>query len=157
MCCHIFKTWRNIQNKNLIKLLIFIPTCSSMDVLKPGQIGGNCLLHKARLEENLIYMAPLQSWAPELRNFVALNNTESLSDVSSRQCDVNIDKPTFVMKIDAAVNYYHHFCDFFNLYASLHINSTHPDMFSRDVHILIWENRAYQVCEAEAKIICSYL
>jgi protein O-GlcNAc transferase len=49
------------------------------------------------------------------------------------------------MKIDASVNYYHHFCDFFNLYASLHINSTDAGMFSRDVHILVWENRVYQV------------
>ena len=117
----------------------------SMDVLKSGQIGGKCLLHKARLDDNMQYIAPLQSWAPELRNFVALNVTNPLSDASSEQCDVYINKPTFIMKIDAAVNYYHHFCDFFNLYASLHINSTHPDMFSRDVHVLIWENRAYQV------------
>jgi protein O-GlcNAc transferase len=44
-----------------------------MDVLKPGQIGGNCLLHKARLDDNMQYIAPLQSWAPELRNFVDFN------------------------------------------------------------------------------------
>ena len=116
-----------------------------MDVLKPGQIGGNCLLHKARLDENMQYVAPLQSWAPELRNFVELS-PDHLSD-----CDVLMDKPTFFMKIDASVNYYHHFCDFLNLYASLHINSTHSDMFSKDVRILIWENRPYQV---SAKVYC---
>lgn len=38
---------------------------------------------------------------------------------------------------------YHHFCDFFNLYASLHVNSTHPSTFSRDNHILIWETFTY--------------
>ena len=114
-----------------------------MDVLKPGQIGGQCLLHKSRLDENMQFIAPLQSWAPELRNFV--NVTDHLSDASSPQCDVFVEKPTFLMKIDASVNYYHHFCDFFNLYASLHINSTDANMFSRDVHILVWENRVYQV------------
>ena len=62
----------------------------SMDVLKPGQIGGNCLLHKARLDENMQYVAPLQSWAPELRNFVELS-PDHLSD-----CDVLMDKPTFL-------------------------------------------------------------
>lgn len=39
---------------------------------------------------------------------------------------------------------YHHFCDFFNLYASLHLNSTQPDAFSTDVHILIWESYTYR-------------
>lgn len=38
---------------------------------------------------------------------------------------------------------YHHFCDFFNLYASLHINSTAPNAFTTDVHILIWETFTY--------------
>lgn len=39
---------------------------------------------------------------------------------------------------------YHHFCDFLNLYASLHLNSTHPGAFSTDVHILIWESYTYR-------------
>ena len=38
---------------------------------------------------------------------------------------------------------YHHFCDFFNLYASLHVNSSHQSTFSTDVHILIWETYSY--------------
>lgn len=39
---------------------------------------------------------------------------------------------------------YHHFCDFFNLYASLHLNMTHQKAFSRDNHIIIWETYEYQ-------------
>ena len=39
-------------------------------------------------------------------------------------CDVTFDEPVLVMKVDATVNMYHHFCDFFNLYASLHLNAT---------------------------------
>lgn len=38
---------------------------------------------------------------------------------------------------------YHHFCDFFNLYAAQHLNASHPEMFTRDVHILIWESYSY--------------
>lgn len=39
---------------------------------------------------------------------------------------------------------YHHFCDFFNLYTSLHMNNgTNPEMFSRDINILIWETYSY--------------
>lgn len=38
---------------------------------------------------------------------------------------------------------YHHFCDFLNLYASIHLNATHWDAFSTDVNILIWETYTY--------------
>lgn len=39
---------------------------------------------------------------------------------------------------------YHHFCDFLNLYASLHLNASAPDAFTTDVHILIWETFTYR-------------
>ena len=39
---------------------------------------------------------------------------------------------------------YHHFCDFFNLYASLHVNGSSFSKNERDVNILIWENRPYR-------------
>lgn len=39
---------------------------------------------------------------------------------------------------------YHHFCDFFNLYASLHVNMSHPTSFSTDTNILIWETFDYR-------------
>lgn len=38
---------------------------------------------------------------------------------------------------------YHHFCDFFNLYASQHLNFTRTGAFSTDVNILIWESYTY--------------
>lgn len=44
----------------------------------------------------------------------------------------------------SAVNMYHHFCDFLNLYASLHVNASHPDAFSTDIYILIWETYTYR-------------
>lgn len=45
---------------------------------------------------------------------------------------------------------YHHFCDFLNLYASLHINSTTFETFSTDVHVLIWETFTYHSLFEEA-------
>lgn len=38
---------------------------------------------------------------------------------------------------------YHHFCDFFNLYLSMHGNMSHPEAFTTDVNILIWETYTY--------------
>lgn len=38
---------------------------------------------------------------------------------------------------------YHHFCDFVNLYASQHLNSTHYTGFDQDINILIWETYTY--------------
>lgn len=115
------------------------PIRYNMDVLKNGDIGGYCEYYKDKLENEIDHLSPLQSWAPELRYFTQLDNK-----VKEENCDIFIEKPTFILKIDATVNMYHHFCDFFNLYASLHVNSSHPSSFSTDVHILIWESYTYR-------------
>ena len=39
------------------------------------------------------------------------------------------------------VNLYHHFCDFFNLYASQHINGSFDD----DIHIVMWDTVSHTV------------
>lgn len=39
---------------------------------------------------------------------------------------------TSAMPFPTAVNMYHHFCDFLNLYASQHLNTTHHSAFSMD-------------------------
>lgn len=44
---------------------------------------------------------------------------------------------------------YHHFCDFFNLYAAQHVNLTHPSIFNTDINILIWESYSYNSPFAE--------
>ena len=110
----------------------------AMDILKPGQIGAKCQTFDAKkLRDNQEYMSPLQSWAPEFRFF---HNFQS-----KLECDVVVNKTTFVMKLDATVNMYHHFCDFFNLYVTQHVRSHFTkDVFERDVNILIWENQLYQ-------------
>ncbi|XP_034178516.2 EGF-domain O-GlcNAc transferase isoform X2 [Osmia lignaria lignaria] len=115
------------------------PIRYKMDVLKEGEIGGFCTLNEKRLNENADHISPLQSWGPELRNFRKLPRPP----IVNGDCDIVIEKPTYIMKIDA-INMYHHFCDFFNLYASLHVNLSHPAAFSTDNHIMIWESYSYR-------------
>lgn len=109
------------------------------DVLKPGDIGGYCKFNKELLDTNSMFMSSLQSWAPELINFKSLDHRP----IESEMCNVIVEKPTFIMKLDSTINMYHHFCDFFNLYAAQHVNFTHPNGFSTDVNILIWETFSY--------------
>ncbi|XP_053662997.1 EGF domain-specific O-linked N-acetylglucosamine transferase [Anopheles marshallii] len=115
------------------------PLRYKMDVLGQGQIGGHCRLHGERLRDELQHISPLQSWGPELRFFERLERPP----IEDGRCDVVIEKPAFIMKIDAAINMYHHFCDFVNLYASLHVNLSQPGAFGTDTHVLIWESFTY--------------
>ncbi|EDW03910.1 EGF domain-specific O-linked N-acetylglucosamine transferase [Drosophila grimshawi] len=111
-----------------------------MDVLRPGQLLGHCDLNRTRLTAEMEHIgSALQSWGPELRNFDVLPQPMMESDA----CDLVVNAPTFIMKIDATYNMYHHFCDFFNLYASLFVNQSHPAAFNTDVQILIWETYPY--------------
>jgi len=111
-----------------------------MDVLSPGDIKINCKIDLEKFSTELDYMSPLQSWAPELRNI--RETTEKLDETD---CDIVINKPLIVIKLDAYVNMYHHFCDFFNLYASLFVRPTQDGstVFDTDNQVLIWENYRY--------------
>uniref|UniRef100_A0A1B0DDB1 EGF domain-specific O-linked N-acetylglucosamine transferase n=1 Tax=Phlebotomus papatasi TaxID=29031 RepID=A0A1B0DDB1_PHLPP len=118
------------------------PVRYHMDVLKEGEIAGYCTLHGDRLKDELGHLSPLQSWAPELRFFTELPQRP----IESGMCDVIVTQPTVFLKLDASINMYHHFCDFFNLYASLHVNTSNGieyDPFGRDMRILIWETYKY--------------
>ena len=113
-----------------------------MDIFEPGDVSlTGCRLDAELLVENLELMSPLQSWAPEMKNL------KVLEEHTEEHCDVVIDTPTYVMKLDAAVNMYHHFCDFFNLYLSIHMNSSLSGMdeSSWDVsrQVLLLENIPY--------------
>lgn len=55
--------------------------------------------------------------------------------ISKYRCDVIFEKPTVLIKLDASVNMYHHFCDFINLYASQHINGS----IDMDIDVLWWD------------------
>lgn len=74
------------------------PIRYAMDVLKHGHIGGYCKLHQERLMNQCDHVSPLQSWGPELRNFVAMPHRP----IENNDCDVIIEKPTFILKIDAS-------------------------------------------------------
>lgn len=68
--------------------------------------------------------------------YAELGSYSSLNfEIDEYNCDEIVVKPTIFIKLDAVVNMYHHFCDFFNLYASQHINGS----FSDDVQIVIWD------------------
>ncbi|XP_055851500.1 EGF domain-specific O-linked N-acetylglucosamine transferase [Episyrphus balteatus] len=118
----------------------------NMNVLSQGQIGGHCRLHRKRLMNEMEHMGALQSWAPELRYF---EEKDFRPITGNGKCDIVVEKPTYIMKIDANYNMYHHFCDFINLYASLFVNQSHPLAFDTDTQVLIWESYPYESPFAE--------
>ena len=71
-----------------------------------------------------------------LIRYAELGGYRSLDfEINGENCDEIVERPTVFIKLDAVVNMYHHFCDFFNLYASQHINGS----FSDDMQIVIWD------------------
>lgn len=58
-------------------------------------------LHHDRLMDQCDQLSPLQSWGPELRNFVKLPHRP----IDNNDCDVIVEKPTFILKIDASKIY----------------------------------------------------
>ncbi|XP_076114479.1 EGF domain-specific O-linked N-acetylglucosamine transferase-like [Mytilus galloprovincialis] len=99
------------------------------DVFKDGEIGGKCTLNQALLRDQSEHKSPLQSWYAELEHYT------SLPFHPENKCDIIIDKPSILIKLDAGVNLYHHFCDFVNIYAAQHVNNS----FSTDVYIVMWD------------------
>lgn len=63
-----------------------------------SQSGGYCTLNKELLDKQMDHMSPLQSWAPELRNFVEFNDRP----IETKKCDLIYEKPVYIMKIDAS-------------------------------------------------------
>lgn len=105
------------------------------DFIQRGEIGGSCRLNKRALAAAGEHKSPLQSWYAELQTYTELN----FQPTNDEHCDIMIDKPTVLMKLDAGVNMYHHFCDFVNLYISQHINNS----FSSDINIIMWDTSTY--------------
>ena len=104
-------------------------------VLADGEIGGfGCTLQKQQLLKEGGHKSPLQSWFDQMEHFTSLRSQDEFT------CDIWIDKPTFLMKLDATVNMYHHFCDFINLYLTMHVNGS----FQFDNQILVWDMHSYR-------------
>lgn len=101
------------------------------DIFKPGQVGGKCKLNSGMLKANGDHKSPLQSWYSELQLF----EEHDESPLTSGKCDIIVSEPTFLIKLDAGVNMYHHFCDFVNLYATQHANNS----FFQNVNIVLWD------------------
>lgn len=60
------------------------------------RIGARCKVDHKLLEKEADFMSSLQSWAPELRNLVGMKEDPT------ETCDVVIERPTFIMKVDAS-------------------------------------------------------
>ncbi|XP_039262747.1 EGF domain-specific O-linked N-acetylglucosamine transferase-like isoform X2 [Styela clava] len=105
------------------------------DIFEKGMIGGHCTLDSELLNKQGQHAYPLQSWYSELQNYTNLS-FRPLHDDHGSNCDVIIEKPTVLMKLDSGINLYHHFCDFFNLYLSQHVNNS---WFDTDIQIVMWD------------------
>lgn len=104
------------------------------DVLKDGDIGGyNCLLKEKELLSQSAHKSPLQSWFDEVEHFKC--ESEEVT------CDVNVTTPVYLMKLDATSNLYHHYCDFVNLYLTMHLNGSLSELSNN--RILIWDTYRY--------------
>ncbi|XP_027215871.2 EGF domain-specific O-linked N-acetylglucosamine transferase isoform X1 [Penaeus vannamei] len=117
------------------------PVLYNVDVLKHGQVSGHCKLDKSLHKANSDQISFLQSWGPELQHF-----TERKERVqrNAEMCDVWVEDPAVIMKLDATSNMYHHFCDFFNLYAAQHVNNSDAFAFSRNNQVLLWTTYTYR-------------
>ena len=100
------------------------------EVLASGGFKGHCTVKNGVLKRFMkrgTTLHPLQSWAPEIRYLEQASK-------DTKSCDHVVNKPTILMKPDLTSNMYHHFCDFFNLYASLALNGT---VFSQDKKLIM--------------------
>ncbi|XP_031561885.1 EGF domain-specific O-linked N-acetylglucosamine transferase-like [Actinia tenebrosa] len=105
------------------------------DMFKEGQLGGFCKLDSQAIQKlNEGYNMELTSWLSQIEKYTSL----PFNPIEDGHCDVVVERPTIFMKLDAVVNMYHHFCDFFNLFATLHVNGS----FSTDINIVLWESYA---------------
>ncbi|XP_075704109.1 EGF domain-specific O-linked N-acetylglucosamine transferase-like [Rhinoderma darwinii] len=105
------------------------------DFIQEGEMGGHCDLDSQKLLSQGDRKSPLQSWFAELQTFGSL----TFRPIEDGHCDVVVERPTYIMKLDTGVNLYHHFWDFVNLYITQHINNS----FSTDVHIVMWDTSFY--------------
>ena len=101
------------------------------DIFKPGQVGGKCALNSQLLKSNGEHKSPLQSWYSELQLFEDFKT----NPIEDGKCDIVVNEPTILIKLDAGVNMYHHFCDFVNLYVTQHTNNS----FLQNVNIVFWD------------------
>lgn len=104
------------------------------DVLSDGEIGGfNCHVRQKELLSQSAHKSPLQSWFDEIEHFECTQDRV--------ECDVTVSTPVYLMKLDATSNLYHHYCDFINLYLTMHLNGSLDKIDNN--RILIWDTYRY--------------
>ncbi|XP_048257772.1 EGF domain-specific O-linked N-acetylglucosamine transferase-like [Haliotis rufescens] len=111
------------------------------DILLNNTFGGHCDLDKVGLDAAMtspqINKRPLASWMREMEHFTSLPT----QPLATGECDVIIERPTIIIKMDEEYNIFHHTCVFMNLYISLHVNNS----FSNDVNILVWDTSLFEL------------
>ena len=68
------------------------------NIFEEGEVGGHCRLDKALLREQGDHKSPLQSWYAELEEYTGLDFNPFETE---GECDLIIDKPSIVIKLDA--------------------------------------------------------
>ncbi|XP_065068055.1 EGF domain-specific O-linked N-acetylglucosamine transferase-like [Rhopilema esculentum] len=97
-----------------------------------GQFGGSCDVQTEHFRHPDVFRDKLRSWAAnDVDSFEALPFKPS----ESKNCDVTVKTPTIIMDLDFIGSLYHHFCDFFNLYVTLHVNGS----LYQPVSIALWQ------------------
>ncbi|XP_067684503.1 EGF domain-specific O-linked N-acetylglucosamine transferase-like [Haliotis asinina] len=111
------------------------------DIVHNSTFGGHCDLDKvglnAAMTTPVINKRPLASWMQEMEHFASLHP----QPLSTGECDVIVDRPTLIIKMDEEYNIFHHTCVFMNLYISLHLNNS----FSKHVNLLVWDTSAFDL------------
>jgi protein O-GlcNAc transferase len=90
------------------------------NIFKPGKVGGRCKFKYNKFKKQGDHKSPLQSWYAELEHFKEFQDDR----LNNGECDVTFKNPAIVIKLDAGINMYHHFCDFVNLYLTQHANNS---------------------------------
>lgn len=135
-CTKFFRTCRatdimlRLPNKipTEVGTLILDPYTS---LIKKGDVGGwNCDLQLQWIPEQNGQRGALQSWYADLEHYSLLNGDPKSA------CDVTVEKPVLVVKLDAPTNMYHYFCNFVNIYSTLHLYNR----FTDDIEIVVWDN-----------------
>lgn len=128
------KYFRTCRGQNLFLDFREVPKRASiitepLEVIK--SVGGfNCDLQRLRVKEEGAQPGILQSWFNELRGYDLIHGLDP-----SAACELTIEKQVYIVKLDYPNNMYHYFCNFLNLYATMHLNNR----FSDDNEIIIWD------------------
>lgn len=109
----------------------------NQSTFKPGQVGGYCDFKSEKFKMQGDHKSPLQSWYSELQHFESFDK----KPLENSMCDIIIEHPTILIKLDAGVNMYHHFCDFINLYVTQHFNGS----FAQNVNIIFYDTSSRNI------------